>query len=106
MRTLLLAALLALSGCATFSEQLELTFPDGTIVSYRVQSSVLGTGETEFSSGADGSTAYSTKDTGLSDNGLAALGVIAEGAVNGLIPVDGFGGGFNELTTYTYGITP
>jgi hypothetical protein len=93
MRTLLLAALLALSSCATFSERLELTFPDGTIVSYRVRSSVLGTGETEFSSGADGSTAYSTKDTGLSDNGLAALGVIAEGAVKG------FGGGFSGVTT-------
>jgi hypothetical protein len=70
-----------------------MTFPDGTIISYRVRSSVLGTGETEFSSGADGSTAYSTKDTGLSDNGLAALGVISEGAVRG------FGGGFSDVTT-------
>jgi hypothetical protein len=91
MRILLLVTFLALSGCASFSERLEMTFPDGTIISYRVRSSVLGTGETEFSSGADGSTAYSTKDTGLSDNGLAALGVISEGAVKG------FGGGFSGI---------
>jgi hypothetical protein len=32
--------------------------------------------------------------------------MIAEGAVKGLVPVDGFEGGFNELTTYTYGATP
>lgn len=51
-----------------------------------VESMVLGTGETEQVTSACGDFAYSTRDTGLSDNGKAALGEIAEGAVRGLKP--------------------
>ena len=51
-----------------------------------VQSWVLGTGETEQVTNACGDYAYGTEDTGLSDNGKAALGEIAEGARRALGP--------------------
>jgi len=51
-----------------------------------VTSWVLGTGETELASNACGDWGYSTRDTGLSDNGKGALGEIAEGAVRGGVP--------------------
>lgn len=50
-----------------------------------VESWVLGTGETEQITNACGDYAYGTRDTGISDNGKAALGEIAEGAVRGAV---------------------
>jgi hypothetical protein len=52
-----------------------------------IESWVLGTGETEQVTNACGDYAYSTKDTGISDNGKAALGMVAEGAVRGIMPL-------------------
>ena len=86
MRTLLLAALLALSGCTTLSQRCDF-FPDGMIEHYRLRSTVIGTGETEVATTACTELVASTRDTGLSDNGVAALGMIAEGAVKGAIPI-------------------
>ncbi len=52
------------------------TYEDGQLTKSRIRSTVVGTGETEFISTECVSLGYSTKDTGLSDNGLdATLGV-------------------------------
>ncbi len=75
-------SLWAVYGCA--HAHLERSFPDGS--SCQIRSTVLGTGETELATSACGDFAYSTRDTGLSNNGKAALGEIAEGAVRGLVP--------------------
>ena len=75
----------SLSGCASMKQKCSY-FPDGTLESYRLRSTVLGTGETEMISTDCAVAAYSTKDTGLSDNGKEALGEIAEGAVRGAMP--------------------
>jgi hypothetical protein len=87
MRHVLIAFfLLALSGCASMNQRCSY-FPDGTLESYRLRSTVLGTGETEVITTDCAALAYSTKDTGLSDNGKEALGKIAEGAVRALVPM-------------------
>ncbi len=83
-----LALLACLSmGCATLGEKLKITGADGSVTEYSSRLWILGGGHTEFISGSDGSTAYSTHDTGLSDNGRDALGVIAKGAASGLLPI-------------------
>ena len=76
-------SLWTLYGCA--HAHLKQAFPDGS--SCEIRSTVLGTGETELATSACGDFAYSTRDTGLSDNGRAALGEIAEGAVRALVPL-------------------
>jgi hypothetical protein len=55
-----------------------------------IESWVLGTGETEQVTSACGDYAYGTRDTGISDNGKAALGEISEGAVGALVPLPSF----------------
>jgi hypothetical protein len=66
-------------------------YPDGTLESYRLRSTVLGTGETEVVSTDCTVASYSTQDTGLSDNGREALEEVAEsvarGAVGALVPI-------------------
>jgi len=57
----------------------------GTLVC-ELESWVLGTGETEQLSSACGEYAYSTRDTGISDNGRDLAGALAAGAASGLIP--------------------
>jgi hypothetical protein len=52
-----------------------------------IESWVLGTGETEQVTNSCGDYGYSTKDTGISDNGKAALGMVAEGAARGIMPL-------------------
>jgi hypothetical protein len=52
-----------------------------------IWSGVVGTGETEQVTNACGDYGYSTKDTGISDNGKAALGMVAEGAARGIMPL-------------------
>ncbi len=90
LRRSLLPVLLAMAGtlipgCASFRQTCEY-YPDGRLSTYSLRSTVLGTGETEAVSTDCALTAYSTKDTGLSDNGKAAIGEISEGAVRALIP--------------------
>jgi len=51
-----------------------------------VEAWVLGTGETELVSTACGDFGYSTRDTGISDNGRDLAGALAEGAASGLVP--------------------
>ena len=106
MKTLLLATLLALSGCQTTNQRCDF-YPDGLIEHYRLRATVIGTGETEVITTACTELAMSTKDTGLSDNGVAALGMIAEGAVKGFMPMPisdpfnnpGPGSTFNSVAT-------
>jgi len=77
-------------GCASMNQRCSY-YPDGILESYRLRSTVLGTGETEVVTTDCAALGYSTKDTGLSDNGKAALEGIAEGvargAVGALVPI-------------------
>jgi hypothetical protein len=79
-------AVMVATSCATGSQKCTY-FPDGTLETYKLRSTVVGTGETEIVTTDCAALGYSTKDTGLSDNGKAALGTIAEGAAKGLSPV-------------------
>ena len=81
----LTTAALLLPGCASMNQKCSY-YTDGRLESYRLRSTVVGTGETEVVTTACAALAYSTKDTGLSDNGKEALGEIAEGAVRALVP--------------------
>jgi hypothetical protein len=81
-----LLLLVAATGCAAINQRCAY-YPDGTLESYRLRSTVLGTGETETVTTDCAAMAYSTKDTGLSDNGKEALGEIAEGAVRAMVPM-------------------
>jgi hypothetical protein len=56
-------------------------YPDGILKSYRLRSTVMGTGETEMVSTDCAVAGYSTKDTGLSDNGKEALADITDTVV-------------------------
>ena len=84
----LIIALLATTGCAW---GIQTAYYKSGEVCARTRSLVWGTGETEQVSNTCGDYAYSTKDTGLSDNGKDALGTIAEGvargAVGALVPI-------------------
>lgn len=81
LAALALVAALA-SGCATFSQVCEYD-QAGHLIAQETRSTVVGTGETELATDACAALSYATQDTGLSDNGKAALGVIAEGAAAG-----------------------
>jgi hypothetical protein len=48
---------------------------------------VVGTGETEIATTDCAALAYSTRDTGISDNGKEAIGEISEGAVRAMLPL-------------------
>lgn len=74
-----------LPGCASLNQKCSY-YPDGVLKNYRLRSTVVGTGETEMVSTDCAVAGYSTRDTGLSDNGKEALGTIAEGVVKGLAP--------------------
>ena len=76
-------ALLA-AGCASMNQKCTY-YPDGIMETYRLRSTVVGTGETEMVSTDCAVAGYSTRDTGLSDNGADALGAIAEGVVRGIV---------------------
>jgi hypothetical protein len=62
-------------------------YPDGRLSEYRIRSTVIGTGETEVATSDCAALAYSTKDTGISNNGKAALGEIAEGTARAMLPL-------------------
>ncbi len=79
------ALAVAAFGCASMNQKCSF-YPDGILESYRQRSTVVGTGETEVVTTDCAALAYSTRDTGLSDNGKAALGEIAKGAVSALAP--------------------
>ncbi len=86
LRVLVLVGMAVGTGCASMKTTCEY-HPNGRLETYTLRSTVVGTGETEVISTDCAALAYSTKDTGLSDNGKAALGKIAEGAVRGLVPI-------------------
>jgi len=73
-------------GCATANQRCDY-YPDGRLEHYRLRSTVIGTGETEVVTTDCAALAYSTRATGLSDNGTQALGEIAEGAVRAMLPL-------------------
>lgn len=80
---------LVLSGCATTYNRYY--SPDGKRCAITM-SLVVGTGETELIAvNPCGTIGYSTKDTGISDNGKEVIGTVAEGiaagAVKGVTPV-------------------
>jgi len=81
---IIVAIIAWLMGCATLNQRCEY-YPDGTLSHYRMRSTVIGTGETEAVTTDCAAIGYSTRDTGLSDNGKEALGEIAEGAVKGAL---------------------
>ena len=80
-----LCALLAV-GCATANQRCDY-YPDGRLEHYRLRSTVLGTGETELATTDCAALVYSTRDTGISDNGKEVIGEIAEGAVRAMLPL-------------------
>lgn len=82
----LAALLLVCGGCATANQRCDY-YASGQLEHYRLRSTVVGTGETEVVTTDCAALAYSTRDTGLSDNGTDALGEITEGAVRALVPV-------------------
>ena len=71
------------TGCASVRQVCR--YDAGNLVLQETRSLVVGTGETELATTACAALSYSTQDTGLSDNGKAALGVVAEGAVKGAL---------------------
>lgn len=79
---------LTLSGCATTHNWF---YDEYGQLCAESRSGVLGTGDTELIIiNPCGSSAYTTKDTGISDNGKEAIGKVAEGlakgAVKGAVP--------------------
>ena len=80
---------LVLSGCASTHSWY---YHDNGVLCAEVRSTVLGTGETEMLSESTCATlGYSTRDTGLSDNGkevvIQGLESLAKGAIKGVVPV-------------------
>jgi hypothetical protein len=88
---LLLVAVLGM-GCAVMRQHCSY-YKNGIMENYRIRSAVLGTGETEMVSTDCAVAGYSTRDTGLSNNGKAALETIAQG----VIMATPIGGGANVL---------
>ncbi len=85
MRTLCAILLLA-TGCASMN-QLCTYGDDDKIKMIRTRSTVVGTGETTIATTGCGALAYSTSDTGFSDNAEPVLGAVTEAAVKALVPV-------------------
>jgi hypothetical protein len=77
MRYIAAALLFIMTSCASFNQRC-LYYEDGTLQYIRTRSTVVGTGETEMASTDCGIVGYSTRDTGISDNGVAALEVIGD----------------------------
>lgn len=75
--------LVGAAGCATFDQTCE--YEAAALVRQHTEAFVLGTGETELATTACAALSYSTQDTGLSDNGKDALGVVAEGVAKGAV---------------------
>jgi hypothetical protein len=73
-------------GCATANQRCDY-YPDGRLEHYRLRSTVVGTGETELATTDCAALVYSTRDTGISDNGKEVIGEIAEGAVRAMLPL-------------------
>jgi len=61
-------------------------FDDGILETYRVRSTVLGTGETELVTTDCAALAYSTEDTGISDNGKESILGIADVVTENMRP--------------------
>ena len=86
MREALLIALLSgMLGCAGMN-QVCAYYEDGTLKLQRIRSTVIGTGETELVSSDCGQIAYSTRDTGFSDNAEPVLTAVTEAAMKGIVP--------------------
>jgi hypothetical protein len=77
--TLLLLVAMLGSGCAVMRQHCSY-YKNGIMEDYRLRSAIIGTGETEMVSTDCAVAGYSTRDTGLSNNGKAALETIAGAA--------------------------
>ncbi len=84
----LLACLVA--GCASFRQTCR--YEAGELVKQVTRSTVVGTGDTEVVSSACAEVAYSTHDTGFSENAAPVIEAVGEGVAKGL--VKGATGGF------------
>jgi type IV pilus biogenesis protein CpaD/CtpE len=91
-----LVALALLSGCASMNQKCTY-FDDGILESYRVRSTVFGTGETELVTTDCAALAYSTEDTGISDNGKDSILGIAEIVTDSMNPAGSVGGMLDNL---------
>ena len=83
-------------GCASINQKCSY-YTDGKLESYRLRSTVVGTGETEVVTTDCAALAYSTEDTGLSDNGRAALKDIADVVSKNLRPGGQVEGSLSDL---------
>ena len=87
MNKLTLVILMAtlMVGCGTIRQHCSY-YKNGIMKDYRLRSTVIGTGETEMVSTDCAVAGYSTRDTGLSNNGKEALETIAEGVARSFTP--------------------
>jgi len=74
-----LGVMLCIAGCATVHQQCDYT-DEGWLESYRLRTTVWGTGDVEVTTADCAVLAYSSSDTGLSANGTKAVGIVAEAA--------------------------
>lgn len=63
----------------------------GQLAEQYTTSTVVGTGETEIATAGCEAFVYSTKDTGISDNGVKFGGVVTEAIVRGVVAGTGVG---------------
>jgi len=83
-----LGVMLVIPGCATVNQRCQ--YDDtGRLLSYHLRSTIWGTGELELTTGDCAVMGFGTRDTGLSDNAKAAMGIVAETVVTGLVPQAG-----------------
>ena len=82
---LALLVLVLATGCATAKQTCEY-YEDGTLESYSYRGAILGTGSTEVVATDCGVMAYSTANTGISDNGKESLGIVADAVIQGVVP--------------------
>jgi hypothetical protein len=78
--TLFLLVVMLGTGCAVMRQHCSY-YKNGIMENYRIRSAIVGTGETEMVSTDCAVAGYSTRDTGLSNNGKAALETIAQGVI-------------------------
>ncbi len=91
IRLLTIALLLLALGCAHATRICDWNEDTGTLERQYTTSTVLGTGETEIATAGCEAFVYSTKDTGISDNGVKFGGVVTEAIVRGVIAGTGVG---------------
>ena len=70
-------------GCASMQQTCR--YEDGTLVEQTTESTVVGTGETDFASAGCTTLVYSTQDTGFSERVPVVVENVSKGAVKGAV---------------------